>query len=115
MGSSDTGRRFGPPHSPLDAFPVHRLHSTPSTLLTSSEGGEYEVRIPVSAPVATKQRNGMLGQRYATIGAALATTNVHEHCLSVDVVDSECERFGQTEPAGVDGREKREVVQRPHV
>ena len=55
-----------------------------------------------------------MGQRDVTVAIALATPDVEEHAVGIDIADLQAQAFAQAQAAGIDGGQADAMIQRGH-
>jgi len=83
-------------------------------LATVAFGGENQRGMPMSFPVFPQALEGDFGQRHVAIPIALATADVEEHALGINVADFEAQAFAQAQAAGVNEQQAGALVGRGH-
>jgi hypothetical protein len=78
---------------------------------SSTFGREEKRGMAMGLPLLAEQFQGALGQGNIAITIALATADVEEHALGVDVTHLETQTFTQAKAAGVDGGQTNAMVQ----
>jgi len=83
-------------------------------LATVAFGGEEQRGMPMRFPVFPQALEGDFGQRHVAIAVALATADVKEHALGINVADFEAQAFAQTQAAGVNEQQAGALIGRDH-
>jgi hypothetical protein len=83
-------------------------------LATVAFGGEEQRGMPMGFPVFPQTLEGDFGQRHVAIPIALATADVQEHALGINVADLEAQPFAQAQAAGVNEHQADLLIGRGH-
>ena len=83
-------------------------------LATVAFGGEEQRGMPMRFPVFPQALEGDVGQRHVAIPVALATADVQEHALGINVADFEAQAFAQAQAAGVNEQQTDALIGRGH-
>jgi len=93
---------------------AHRFGGRGGALTARALGGEQEPRMPVASPALAQQQEGALRQGDIAVAIALASADMDQQALSVDVVHLQVEGLAQAQPTGVDRAQRDAMVQGRH-
>jgi len=85
-----------------------------SSLATVAFGGEEQRGMTMRFPVFPQALEGACGQRHVAILIALATADVQEHALGINIADLEAQPFAQAQAAGVNEQQADVLIWRGH-
>jgi hypothetical protein len=83
-------------------------------LATVAFGREDQRGMPMRFPVFPQALEGAFGQRHVAILIALATADVEEHALGINVADLEAQPFAQAQAAGINEHQADALIRRGH-
>lgn len=83
-------------------------------LTTMTFGREEQRGMPMRFPVFPQALEGDFGQRHVAIPITLATADVQEHALGINIADFEAQAFAQAQAAGVNEQQAGVLIGRGH-
>jgi hypothetical protein len=107
----ETGAAFGLTEGPLDAIAAHGKSGAGTLFLIASGGRKEPGFVPVCCPVGSEQRQGLFGQGDVTVFSALASVDMDDHTLRVDVGNLQVEGFVEAETQTINSGEVDLIVQ----
>ena len=110
----NAGGQEGEAEAALQRGAAHRFGRRAGPPATAAFGGKEQRGMPMRFPVFPQALQGEFGQRHVAIPIALASADVQEHALGIDVADFEAQAFAQAQAAGVNEQQADALIGRGH-
>jgi hypothetical protein len=107
----DAGGQEGQAEGALERGAGHRLGCGARPASAVPLGGKEQDRMAVRFPLFAQELQRALGERDVAVGIALASADVQEHALGIDIANLEAQAFAQAQAAGVNGAEANAMIQ----